>query len=254
MTGVSNNSGTFGTNNSNIDVYDTGNPSLKGSPAFPLDFNTGNVGSATYTGTCPTNSYDDCAATCSAVLPVNLMSFSGLNNCQQIVLSWTTATEVDNAFFTIERSLDGRLFTPIGNVTGAGNSSTHRNYIFTDESVYGSMVYYRLKQIDHDGKMTLLSTIAVHHTCHQEEGSCLTIHPNPMIGQEMNMRLNGMNMKEVTVDIRSVLGNQIYTDKLVSNNDIFVLPIHLVEKPATGTYIVTVISLGKTCRAKLIVQ
>jgi hypothetical protein len=86
------------------------------------------------------------------VLPVELISFSGKIKENEILLSWKTATELNNMRFDIERKVGSPEWQKIGSVDGAGNSSTIREYSFTDKSLLLSgNYYYRLKQIDLNG-------------------------------------------------------------------------------------------------------
>ena len=88
-------------------------------------------------------------------LPVNLISFNAEKGKENVLLTWTTATEKDNEGFQIERSKDGINFEIIGNVEGAGNSQTVKNYSFEDRDLPSNdlsrVLYYRLKQMDFDG-------------------------------------------------------------------------------------------------------
>lgn len=88
-----------------------------------------------------------------SVLPVELMRFEANSVNEQVVLAWETASERDNAFFEIERSGAGLQFEAIGCVEGAGTSSVRRSYVFTDEAPLPGLNYYRLKQVDNDGRV-----------------------------------------------------------------------------------------------------
>lgn len=94
-------------------------------------------------------------------LPIELLSFDAKTRSEVVDLSWTTATEINNDFFTVERSIDGKIFTSIGKVKGAGNSSTKRNYKLTDTKPVNGINYYRLKQTDFDGAYSYSSVVAV---------------------------------------------------------------------------------------------
>lgn len=89
-------------------------------------------------------------------LPVELMDFSGIVEQEDIILSWSTAFERDNAGFEIERSFDGTLFEVIGMRGGAGNSAEVKDYSYHDEGLLhralNDQVYYRLAQFDFDGQ------------------------------------------------------------------------------------------------------
>lgn len=96
-----------------------------------------------------------------SVLPVELTGFSGECSGGPIVLHWNTASETNNSFFTVERSMDGQNFAPIGTIAGAGNSSQPHNYDFTDPAPSPGQNYYRLRQTDYNGQNSLSQIIAV---------------------------------------------------------------------------------------------
>ena len=80
-------------------------------------------------------------------------------------MEWQTASELNNDYFSIERSEDGINFNSIGTVNGAGNSSTVRNYELTDSELSSvSIIYYRLKQTDYDGKYEYFGPVSISHS------------------------------------------------------------------------------------------
>ena len=91
-------------------------------------------------------------------LPVELVNFTALLLDQQTAkLDWQTASEINNDYFIIERSLDARNFIPIGTVKGNGNSNEIHNYCLYDKNVdqlTSCHLYYRLKQADNNGSIT----------------------------------------------------------------------------------------------------
>ena len=94
---------------------------------------------------------DDFSVTGTQVLPVELTEFAAQKESGYNLLSWSTASEINNAFFEVEKSSDGINFHKIGQVQGAGNSSEELDYEFMDHVVNDETVYYRLKQVDFDG-------------------------------------------------------------------------------------------------------
>jgi hypothetical protein len=101
-------------------------------------------------------------AVCSAIpLPVELISFTGKNHENKNILQWTTATEINNDYFSIQRGYVAEFFETIGTVRGVGNSNVVRDYSFTDESFKNGINYYRLIQTDYDGTATASDIIAV---------------------------------------------------------------------------------------------
>lgn len=100
-------------------------------------------------------------STPAITLPVALTSFSGRYINNQIQLMWATASETNNSYFNIQHSIDGVNFSSIGRVKGAGNSAQAVNYTFNDQQPAAGKNYYRLEQVDFDGKSKLYSIILV---------------------------------------------------------------------------------------------
>jgi hypothetical protein len=106
-------------------------------------------------------------------LPVTLVSFEGKSENNQTKLTWKTASETDNKGFEIERSADTRNFEKIGFVDGSGDTKENQFYHFTDLNPI-TMGYYRLKQLDYDGKFEYSKVIAV-----RAGKEAINIYPNP---------------------------------------------------------------------------
>ena len=87
-------------------------------------------------------------------LPIKLTSISATTKLNGTLISWETASEENNDYFTILRSNDGINFTAIAQIQGAGTSSTNNNYSYFDESIYYGTTYYKLAQTDYDGTTT----------------------------------------------------------------------------------------------------
>ncbi|HKR04475.1 MAG TPA: T9SS type A sorting domain-containing protein [Bacteroidia bacterium] len=101
-------------------------------------------------------------STCSAVpLPVELLSFTGKNEGDVNVMKWTTASEINNDYFSVLRSSTGDNFEEIGTIKGAGNSSQVLNYTFTDLHPLPGINYYRLLQTDYNGEISYSNIIAI---------------------------------------------------------------------------------------------
>ena len=109
-------------------------------------------------------------------LPIELISFEARLNNRQVDLTWQTATEHNNDYFSVERSHDGTSWETIENLQGAGNSTSLLSYQTYDFYPYRGIGYYRLKQVDYDGKTTFSEIQRVYKT---DE---LMILPNPSSG------------------------------------------------------------------------
>ncbi|MBS1657032.1 MAG: VCBS repeat-containing protein [Bacteroidetes bacterium] len=110
------------------------------------------------------------------LLPIELISFSAAPKNNGVELRWSTASELNNDHFTVERSGDGLHFESIGEVKGAGTSVSQLNYLFYDSHPLPGENYYRLKQTDFDGSFTYSAVQAIDLT--GETGSP-EIFPNP---------------------------------------------------------------------------
>ncbi len=91
-------------------------------------------------------------------------------------LDWRTATEAGNERFIIERSTDGRNFSPIGSVAGAGDSDQEKAYSFLDQDPQAGINTYRLRQLDFDGSIAYSSLISLNF----EQAGTWSISPNPV--------------------------------------------------------------------------
>lgn len=97
-------------------------------------------------------------------LPIELIHFSGTCTGQSRYLTWSTASETNNAYFNLEKSLDAETFFPIALIQGAGNSNTLQTYSYTDTEK-NSGAYYRLQQVDNDNQSETFAPIYV--SCHE---------------------------------------------------------------------------------------
>jgi len=129
----------------------------------------------------PNSNQDIGAYEYNATLPIELIQFKVSYNPDGNLLNWITASEINNNFFTLERSYDGILYEPFENIKGAGNSSVQISYAAKDPLVFDGTVYYRLKQTDYNGAFTYSKIVSVSNK--QNERLNMFIYPNPSSGQ-----------------------------------------------------------------------
>jgi len=117
---------------------------------------------------------------CNVTLPIELLNFKATKlNEENVRLDWQTATEINNDHFELERSIDGYNFIKIATVDGAGNSNVILNYDYLDSEIeLTNVCYYRLKQVDFDGKYSYSEI----ETVIFEDKPSLLIYPNPSSG------------------------------------------------------------------------
>ena len=104
---------------------------------------------------------DNFKANYTSILPVELLSFNGVKEKGGNVLSWSTASEINNDHFELERSYDGNSFESIYSVEGKGSYNGISNYAFYDNTFEKGVIYYRLKQVDNDGTTTYSKVISL---------------------------------------------------------------------------------------------
>jgi Secretion system C-terminal sorting domain len=167
-------------------------------------------------------------AAAGSVLPVELLSFSGKNTEGGNLLTWATASEVNNKGFEVERSPQPpkgafQTWETIGFKTANNKAST---YQFLDVAPPSGAAYYRLRQLDNDGKETLSKVISVVQT---DKGKGLTVYPNPVSSLLTieNTDLSRKNREESDFQILNLLGQQVLTGKIPSGGrglDVSALP------------------------------
>jgi len=143
-------------------------------------------------------SLEEFLVTASGTLPVKLTGFSAIaENQQRVRVSWTTEIETNNAYFDLERSTDGTHYTPIGRVPGAGNRNTPLNYHWIDSLPLKGRDYYRLKQVDLDGKSAYsdIATVIIGNSL----GGKLSLYPNPARETVNIVNPSGLLVREIKV-------------------------------------------------------
>ena len=175
------------------------------------------------------------------VVPVELTRFYAKTPIKtDLVLAWETATEINNAGFAIEKSADGKVFSPIGFVKGVGNSSALNAYNFTDND-FVKTAYYRLKQMDINEKFTYSPIIAVQKNNGINDGKlALNVYPN-LITQQDFITVDVLNVNENTPELGvfDTNGRLIFKDKWTKNVQSFSIPVSKLMK---GIYFIKVLN------------
>lgn len=113
-------------------------------------------------------------------LGINLISYTAEAKNSQAKLTWATASETNNKEYVLSRSSDGKTFTKIGTVAGSMNSNVSREYSLYDDFPQNGINYYRLEQMDMDGKISDLGIRSVRFALSNEE---IKIYPNPVLNE-----------------------------------------------------------------------
>jgi hypothetical protein len=148
-------------------------------------------------------------------LPIELLEFNATRENDKIKLTWTTATEINSDYFTIERSRDGILFESINKTKAAGNSTSIINYELYDEEPIEGISYYRLKQTDFDNSYTYSDIRKIYF--YKEGNNIVTEYPNPS-HSDFNLWIKSKKSTKANILIIDPLGKIIYNkDYSISN-------------------------------------
>ncbi len=216
-----------GGNNTNIQV--------NGAIVWSANISSGTAGPVTYP---------------SVTLPVKLASFNATPMDRFVSIMWTTAEEINNNYFEVQRSTDMVNFTIIGQVKGQGTTMNLTNYTLLDESPLTGTAYYRLVQVDFDGTSTISKSVAV-----TAQGAIsLSIYPNPSTGVVYagltSESADGIYSVHLLVtDMTGRIVAQKTVSELIPATKINILDG--TEKLEAGFYSVTITSITSTQTLKL---
>jgi len=142
-------------------------------------------------------------------IPVELTSFSTQSNGNNVLLKWSTATEINNRGFEVQRSSDNSEYTRIGFVEGNGSATEQHTYSYTDKNLNKGKYYYRLKQIDLDGgyKYSDVAEVTVNAPI---EFSLQQNYPNPF-NPETTIKYSIPEKLHVILKVYDILGSEIGT-------------------------------------------
>ena len=166
----------------------------------------------------------------ASFLPVELVEFKGRASEKSNTLYWQTATETNNSHFEIQRSGDSRTWKDIGQVKGVGNSLQFHHYSFVDDKPLESYNFYRLKQVDFDGKFSFYKIIKLGHSKPE-----ITIFPVPA-QDYITVRLQELKRGSYNLRMLNSLG-QLCINKTINES---VSKIDVVEL-APGFYAVAIV-------------
>ena len=173
-------------------------------------------------------------------LPIELLSFDGNTSDQSIILNWHTASEQNNKGFYIEKTIDNVRWDTIGYLEGKGNSNVTNNYFYEDTNPSFGLNYYRLKQVDFDGRFKYSKIISVNNNPITNK---LHLFPNPTNGI---IQISGLN-EDIHFEIFNLNGSKIL-EGVTSNNQ-----INLSDLPES-TYLINLNFQNQTFTKNLIIK
>ncbi len=177
-------------------------------------------------------------------LPVSFSSFTVQKKNKIVKLSWTTEQEINSSHFIIERSADGRTWKNIASIIAAGNSSNHLSYTAYDNSPFNGTNYYRIKQLDVDGKFqtSVIKNVQFYL------GYAISVAPNPT-KDFVTISMNNLNSTNSLIQFFDVAGNLVVskkTNKSTININTFLL--------IRGLYFIKVTNADQVAMQKIVLQ
>ena len=178
-------------------------------------------------------------------LPVELVSFNAKMSGSVCLLSWTTASEINNDYFSIERSNDGNVFGEAGKVKGAGTSAATRVYSFIDEKPCMTISYYRLRQVDYDGVAAYSSVVAVHNL--PQNFSILYVSADAD-NRSLLIQTAGKTEGQIQYLISDAPGKTLLSGSINSVSDYGTIRIYLPDLPRGIYYLSLKSADGMVCK------
>jgi hypothetical protein len=189
------------------------------------------------------------------ILPVKYLSFDAVSANKAVTLNWATTEEINNNHFEVERSFNGSSFTNIGIVLDGFANGTKKVYSLKDNSALlqeNAIVYYRLKQVDNNGRFTYSNILVVRTK--NENNVEMQVSPNPFV-QTLTVRFNS-NEKTTNASVRIInLSGQTVINKGVSVNKGFNnVQLNGLSNLPSGVYVASLIVNGKVIENQKIVK
>ncbi|MGI4761320.1 MAG: discoidin domain-containing protein [Janthinobacterium lividum] len=183
-------------------------------------------------------------------LPVSLTSFTAVPQGSSVAVAWATATEQNNAGFEVQRATNGVDFTTLGKVPGSINSQTAKTYSYTDATPLRPVGYYRLKQLDQNGRVAYSPVVAVRLAGSPSAAAAFSVYPNPTANQttlQWEAAAASTGQWRLTTITGQAVGQGNFEVQQGANTQI----VDLRTVPA-GSYVLTIEAAGQTLRRQLV--
>ncbi|MEM6261108.1 MAG: T9SS type A sorting domain-containing protein [Bacteroidota bacterium] len=161
-------------------------------------------------------------------LPVEWSYFDAKMAQEEVALTWGTLKEMNTDYFEIERALDGSAFEAVGQVAAAGNSSSSQEYSWSDQPIVpgGTVLQYRLKQIDQDGKYSYSKQVEI--VTSKREQADIKVYPNPT-NTGVNLRITAPVNELAEVRITNMNGVVMMNEQISLDGTEFSLPVDISQ-------------------------
>jgi len=171
-----------------------------------------------------------------APMPVSLVSFSGRYSSSSSTLDWVTSQEINNKEFELLRSTDGLKFDKIATIAGAGNTSISQKYQYQDRISGQGYVYYRLRQVDLDGKSTLSNIVRLSMG---NDVQSLQLYPNPFT-KSFTATFGAQRTAKATMQLINMKGQLVYSTTINVNKGSNAVQMNDIPNLQSGLYQVVI--------------
>ncbi|MFI5221411.1 MAG: T9SS type A sorting domain-containing protein, partial [Bacteroidia bacterium] len=181
-------------------------------------------------------------------LPVTWLNVSATKILTDVNVNWITGSEINSDHFVVERSLDGNLFNPVGELKASGNSSKAVSYNLIDKNVpqNSKTIYYRIAAFDQDGSSSLSKTVTLNLNA---ENKPVVVYPNPFTADPM-LLLNISKPTDVKIVVTDLTGREVLNKTIHAEVN---SPVNLNDlgKLDNGYYLLNVSMEGETHSLKI---
>lgn len=187
-------------------------------------------------------------------LPIELLDFNLRATEEGVLIFWSTTSETNNDFFSVERTQGSVAFEPIGFLKGAGNSLVTLRYSFTDRRPPVGTSYYRLKQTDFDGQFSY-STVKSITFEKALTDPVLVVFPNPAVSKNVEIQIQGATSSVFQVDLVDLTGRVVQTSAVeVTDREHAAFALPLPDGITPGIYLVRVKGEKNLLFTKLLIR
>jgi len=168
-------------------------------------------------------------------LPVTWLLIQAGMKGKMVEMNWSTGVEINNNYFDVMRSADGVTYKAIGRVNGNGNSTNVNYYSFLDTEPEGGISYYKLVQVDFDGKENPSDIVAVYNPTGGLEIDEVHLSPNP-VGDNAIVIFNSRQKNLTTIEIKNATGQLCLVQSFDAERGVNTLALDKINQLAKGVY------------------
>jgi hypothetical protein len=185
-----------------------------------------------------------------STLPIELLSFNAILQERRVELKWSTASELNNDFFTVERALNVEKFEPVAVVKGQGTKGSQTDYSSIDENPVAGTSYYRLKQTDFDGNISYSKLVSVD----VPETATWIVYPNPSNGSDFTIGFAPVDLgKDAYIKVQDMGGKDMF-QVMAPNLNSTQVKVVSPQTLSPGLYIISIAVEQQIARQKLMVR